>query len=235
MKRHSLLLAIAAGFLVLGMGALDARAGFVGLPTTLDQLTPSGNFTTVVGVPPAETLTFSSWGFSSSSVPTGSAPAASSITVNPFSAGVETGFSLTGTLSAPANTMVDVTITYTVTAPAGQLLQDALLQTTGGALNGGTGTYLVTESLSSTVSPFTTFATLNASAAAPSAFVSFAGISSIAVTKDIFLTGGSTGVSLSVITQAFSSVPEPTSVALLGIGMTGFLAFRRLFKRTLVA
>jgi len=32
-----------------------------------------------------------------------------------------------------------------------------------------------------------------------------------------------------------SVIPEPTSIALLGIGMTGFLAFRRLFKRTSVA
>jgi hypothetical protein len=31
------------------------------------------------------------------------------------------------------------------------------------------------------------------------------------------------------------SVPEPTSMALLGIGMTSFLAFRRFFKRTPVA
>jgi hypothetical protein len=32
-----------------------------------------------------------------------------------------------------------------------------------------------------------------------------------------------------------SAVPEPTSMALLGIGMTSFLAFRRFFKRTPVA
>jgi len=32
-----------------------------------------------------------------------------------------------------------------------------------------------------------------------------------------------------------TSLPEPTSFALLGIGMTGFLALRRLFKRTSVA
>lgn len=30
-------------------------------------------------------------------------------------------------------------------------------------------------------------------------------------------------------------IPEPSSMALLGIGVTGFLAFRRLFKRTRVA
>jgi len=46
--------------------------------------------------------------------------------------------------------------------------------------------------------------------------------------------GGSNSVS-SVVTVTPGIVPEPTSMALLGIGMTGFLAFRRLFKRTSVA
>jgi len=36
-------------------------------------------------------------------------------------------------------------------------------------------------------------------------------------------------------TVVTSAIPEPTSLALLGIGMTGFLALRRLFKRTSAA
>jgi hypothetical protein len=35
--------------------------------------------------------------------------------------------------------------------------------------------------------------------------------------------------------QESAVVPEPTSMALLGIGMTGFLAFRRFFKRPAVS
>jgi hypothetical protein len=34
---------------------------------------------------------------------------------------------------------------------------------------------------------------------------------------------------------SFNSVPEPTAMALLGIGMTSFLAFRRFFKRWSIA
>jgi len=46
--------------------------------------------------------------------------------------------------------------------------------------------------------------------------------------------GGPTAPTI-LASVSFSAVPEPASIALLGIGMTGFLAFRRLFKRTSVA
>ena len=59
----------------------------------------------------------------------------------------------------------------------------------------------------------------------------------ITVTSLEAMPGGQTGQSTSLSTTlAFSSpVPEPTAFALLGIGMTGFLAFRRHFKRTSVS
>jgi hypothetical protein len=50
------------------------------------------------------------------------------------------------------------------------------------------------------------------------------------------LTAGTTSTGLQIgITSTTGVVPEPTSMALLGIGMAGFLAFRRLFKRHAIA
>lgn len=122
-----------------------------------------------------------------------------------------------------------------MTAPAGQLLNDAVLVTAGGSF-GGTGTYTVDETLANPIT-FATVGTLSAFTGSPTDSTTFAGINSLYVTKDIYLSGGTKGVSLSAVTQGFSStgVPEPTSLALLGIGMTGFLAFRRFFKKTSVA
>ena len=60
-------------------------------------------------------------------------------------------------------------------------------------------------------------------------------------TSGVFLGGGINVLSITGTPTAnnfnfkTAAVPEPSSFALLGIGMTGFLAFRRLFKRTSVA
>jgi hypothetical protein len=246
MKRRSLFFALAAGLVVWGFGALDARATQVPLPTTYNNLLPSlsnpAPFIMVNGVPVGgENLTFSNFTYLSTSAPPGSEIPASGVNVTAYTVGNETGFSLGGAaLFAPANTNVDIQISYTVTAPAGESLTDALLSTTGGALNGGTGSYLVSETLTSggmALMPGSLQASGPGGNASDS--ITFAqGYQSINVSKDIFLFGGTGGVSVSVITQAFSSeggVPEPTSLALLGIGMTGFLAFRRFFKKPTAA
>jgi len=240
MKSRSLFLSIAAGLLVAGIGALDARAGNVLLPTTYDQLLPAGSTVTVVG---AETLLFSNFGYSSSTTvgagtPTVGVPPASLISVNPFAVSNETGLAFGGQLSAGIGNVVDIAISYIVTAPAGEFINDAVSISAGGPIGGtGTGTYTINETIVNAGNLGQTLGVLNTGLGNPSATVSFTPVQSVFVTKDIFLTGGSTGLSLSVIDQGFSStgVPEPTSVALLGIGMTGFLVFRRLFKRSSVA
>jgi hypothetical protein len=51
----------------------------------------------------------------------------------------------------------------------------------------------------------------------------------------LFTTVGATATGNGSFSQISTSVPEPASWALLGIGMTGFLAFRRFFKKTPIA
>jgi PEP-CTERM motif len=62
------------------------------------------------------------------------------------------------------------------------------------------------------------------------AFVDAPGAISVAVT-----TNPSGATIKEHLSFNLASVPEPSSIALLGIGMTGFLAYRRLFKRSSVA
>lgn len=233
MRKRSLFLALAAGALIWGFGALDARAAgtLVPLPTTLDTLLPTGNYTTVVGA--TETETFSAFGYSTS--PVGSAPAAGDITIHPFVAGPETGLTFNGNFFAAAGTTVDYSIFYTVTAPAGKLINDAVSSGVFSTFS-GTGSGSIGETL---INPATGLAVASLEISKPGSVsdsATFPGLNSILVEKDLILVGGSNGASISIFSQGFSSgVPEPASLALLGIGMTGFFAFRRFFKKTSVA
>jgi hypothetical protein len=206
---------VAAAVLVWGFGALEARAGFIPLPSALDVLTTAGNFTTVQNVNEVET--FSQFSYSTS--PVGTPPTAANVTVSAFQNGNESGLTFSGAFFAAANTTVDYRIQYVVTAPAGFLINDALLSATFNTFAGSTGTASIGETLTpigggaAIVLP-----TLNApnGGGVP---ITFAGSNSFLVQKDILLVGGSGGIGVSVINQGFSSVvPEPTSVALLGLG-----------------
>jgi hypothetical protein len=230
MLRRFLFLTSAAAFLVLGLGAFEARAGFVPIPTTYDKFvtaagTSNGNFTTVVG---DETLTFSNFTYSPTAYGGATAPPASAVKILPFVLGNETGITFTAGWFAVGAGVLDVAISYTVSAPKGQLLTDAYLSIAGMTIGGGIAS--VGETLSNGY-------TLSASVpGSPIDSVTFAKpVQSITlVDKDIILVGNGGFATISIVNQGFSSttaVPEPTSMALLGIGMAGFFTYRRLFKR----
>jgi hypothetical protein len=235
MKRRVLFFALAASFIVLGFGALDARAGLVPLPTTLDAFvsngSSNGNYTQVSNPAAGELLQFSAFGYTQA---TGAPPDASNVHMSAFTLPPppgETGIQFSGAFNAAAGVTNDWVITYTVTElTPGAKLTDAYLSITGGN-NGGTGTISVSETFTTlTGQPI---GSLEASIGSPTVSLNLAGYTSILVTKDIDVVGGTNGSTLSVIDQAYSSsaVPEPGSFALLGIGMTGFLALRRFFKK----
>jgi hypothetical protein len=232
MTRRLLSLALAAGLLFVSLGSLSARAGQIPLPTTMDQLLPAGNFA-VVGPEPD---TFSNFSFSSSAIPAGTPVLpASQLNVSEFHSGPENGLEFSGAMFAPAGTIVDYKISYIVTAPVGQSIFDAFLGVTYNVPVGSTGLVSIGESLFNAVTGAPIGAlTVSSPPGTIGDMITFAGVQSILVKKDIFLLGGSLGAGVSIIDQGYSSgaVPEPASMALLGIGLSGLLTFRRFFKRT---
>jgi len=240
MKKGSLFLAIAFAVIVAGATANEARAGNIPLPTQLSSFvnpdgSSNGNFTTVLA-PGEGTVgdTFSS--FSYSTDPVGAPPTAANITVKAFlpPASNEGGITFSGGFNAAPGMTVDYALSYVVTAPPGHLITDATLSAAMGN-NGGTGTVSIVELLTF---PDGSGKSMEVSLPGSSSeTITFPGVQSILVQKDMFLNGGSLGANVTFVNQGFSStgVPEPASMALLGIGMTGLLAFRRFFKKSSAA
>jgi hypothetical protein len=236
MKR-SLFLAIACVALT-GVAARNASAGFVPLPSTLDQFVGSSNgsnFTTVTAS--NETDTFSNFSYTTS--PIGTPPTPANISMQAYLPGqIESGITFSGNFFAAAGTTVDYHLQFFVTAGAGGLLNDASLSMASNVLPGGSvsiGETITDVATGKVIGHLSVFDISSASKIQD--FINFNGVTQILVQKDIQINGGTTGSGVSIINQGFSStaVPEPASMALLGIGMTGFLAFRRFFKKTSVA
>jgi hypothetical protein len=96
---------------------------------------------------------------------------------------------------------------------------------------GGTGSVSIAELLTF---PGGSSQTLDVSlGGSASASLTFAGVPSILVEKDMFLGGGSLGANVTFVNQGFSSssnvVPEPASVtlALIGAGLAGLAGWRQ--------
>jgi PEP-CTERM motif len=219
---------LAAGLIALSLGAFQAQAGQVNLPSALTPLEVAGNYAVVGG------LTFSN--FTYVTTPVGSPPTSDNVTVSSFtSIPGETGISFNGIFGAAAGQTVDYAITYMVKAAPGTMITDAYLSLAGFVNYGGTGSVAIGETITNTtggtlgqMQVFTPSQLMDTTLLMPAS-------GTIVVQKDISVFGGTDGAAFSFVNQGFSTsaIPEPTSLALLGIGLSGLFSIRRFLKRAI--
>jgi hypothetical protein len=152
------------------------------------------------------------------------------------------------TPSQAGSTLVNTSVTFTITGPNSPTITDFVIQYSPvpipmstpvivGGQDGGIGATVSSFSATTgqieidfTASNATTktidfqFTTSASPTLVGGNFLSMSGLANPPVTHQTFL-----------VNVTAAAVPEPATLGLLGIGMTGFLAFRRFFKKTSVA
>lgn len=174
--------------------------------------------------------TFSNFSFASTASGSGIALTSADLTVAPemtpagpgllFSSGA---IEVTQASPISSVTDVDVTLDYTVTAGAGFHINGADLVIAGGTTIDGAG------SVDETVTPG---GALHVMLPATTDMITFAPVASIDVLKDILVevpAEGTGTANITAISQQYSQigVPEPATLAIIGVGLLGFSIGRR--------
>jgi hypothetical protein len=229
MNKRRFLLSLAAGLLACGIGSASARAG----PVMVTEAEGTFNFVLTVTTTDVVQITYSDpllTKINNALIPTGAITStfstvtidiASTSTIGPFTAYTSTSSTATKSYGTGVGSILTASLTNTI---------DAGSTTTGflnlsGAITGVPNSLLETTATDPTVYDFSPFASGGSIALTYNKV--------LANFADVIATGG-TVTGTGGFTETVSAVPEPASMALLGIGFAGFLAFRRYFKHSSV-
>ena len=135
-------------------------------------------------------------------------------------------FALTG---GTTPTATDVDVFYTLT-PSSASISDLTIVSSGGLTGTAIGPGSSPDEVTVTFNPAATVSTTN-----PLVFSFETSASSVGLSSNSGLSGVVGGPSSDGLNIAVTAVPEPTSLVLLGIGLSGLFTLRRFFKRTSVA